>query len=239
MNDKTLAATFLIWVRPNNKCDQLDGTVYFHSFFFSLALTNGCPENASPDSSEGHPTHCLSQSIHGVQADTYNGRRSSTVMWQAILKRSYVHSTCMNGFSVAMRRTSIKKCVSLCIHVICVLIQIHGAFTPYFFRVIMTPAWWFKKRIALSLFQNEAQWGDRCMQEVKWSGCNQPLKWTLYTVSIYLIFSTKMEKKIIVGNINIVDLLPSTIWYCVCDRETDHLHLPASPITKLFFLFFF
>lgn len=151
MNDKTLAATFLIWVTPNNKCDQLDTTVYFH--FFSLALTNGCSENASPDSSEGHPTHCLSQSIHGVQADTYNGRRSSTVVWQAILKRSYVHFTCMNGFSVAMRRTSTKKCVSLCIHVVCVLIQIHGASTQYVFRVIMTPVWWFEKGVASSLLK--------------------------------------------------------------------------------------
>lgn len=48
-------------------------------FFLTLAVISGCSENTSPDSSKGHPTHCLSQSIHEAQADTYYGRRSSTV----------------------------------------------------------------------------------------------------------------------------------------------------------------
>lgn len=72
INNVTQVTTHLISVSNN--------TDFVCSFsLFTLAVISGCSENTSPDSSKGHPTHCLSQSIHEAQADTYYGSWTSTV----------------------------------------------------------------------------------------------------------------------------------------------------------------
>lgn len=157
MNDKTLAATFLIWEMTNNKCDQLDGTVYFHSLFFFFGINKWLLRKRE--------SRFIRGTSHTLPVTVYSWSAGWHIQWEEIINSCVTGHTeevlctfymCEWFFSRDAQnehqkvRFSLYSCRMRPHADPCCLYSV-------LYSVVMTPAWWFKKRVALSLFQNEAQ----------------------------------------------------------------------------------